>query len=421
MGFMDGVNRAIFNLTYNEGASKAYDEQNQKAAGAVEDIKKQIDGYRSIREKIIGAGESTDYFSSNSIARITEWDNWLGKNGGLAAGDYSKKSTEMKTQWESILNVNKVVKEMQRVPQFIDLYIKDKDIKLPSAQKKELEALKADSEKYYKGIVKQTPAEIVAKRDEFNRGFEAIQKKVPENFEDLKEPYENQSQAPTTLLQGIQEDKFNQYSSYVQNKEKADESSFSVSRLLSRTLQYFGMGISSVWQYFFGLIFAMIIANDAIGRPAMYRMFFATWMFLMFQISIIPGFPFIALIYYMFRAGSAINWGNVFGGDGPRMDYMKAPVLFAFLPLLESKPGEVVPWYQYLFKYNVEAYGGLVTKKRLAYEMSAAELVGATVDASSFSLSGETFDQLVCDLKSAALGIKKGTFKDVVDSLKALV
>ena len=418
---MDGVNRAIFNLTYNEQASKAYDEQNEKAAGAVEDIKKQIDGYRTIREKIIGAGESTDYFSSNSIARITEWENWLGTNGGLAAGDYSKKSTEMKTQWDGILNVNKVVKEMQRVPQFIDLYIKDKDVKLPSAQKKELEALKADSEKYYKDIVKRTPAEIVEKRDEFNRRFEAIQKKVPENFEDLKEPYENQSQAPVTLLQGIEEEKFNEYSTYVTNKEKADESSFSVSRLLARTLQYFGMGLSSIWQYFFGLIFAMIIANDAIGRPAMYRLFFATWMFLLFQISLIPGFPFLALIYYMFRAGSAINWGNVFGGDGPRMDYMKAPVLFAFLPLLESKPGEVVPWYQYLFKYNVEAYGGLVTKKRLAYEMSAAELVGGTVDASTFGLTGETFDQLVCDLKSAALGIKKGTFQDVVDSLKALV
>jgi hypothetical protein len=421
MGFMESVNRAVFNLTYNEQASKAYDEQNEKAAGAVEDIKKQVDGYRSTREKIIGAGESTDYFASNSIARITEWENWLGTNGGLAAGDYSKKSTEMKTQWDSILNVNKVVKEMQRVPQFIDLYIKDKDVKLPSAQKKELETLKVDSEKYYKNISKQTPADIVAKRDEFNRRFEEIQKKVPENFEDLKEPFEDTVQPPTTLLQGIQEDKFNEYTTYVNNKEKADESSFSVSRLLARTFQYFGMGLSSVWQYFFGLIFAMIIANDAIGRPALYRMFYATWMFLMFQISIIPGFPFIALLYYIFRAGSAINWGNVFGGDGPRMDYMKAPVLFAFLPLLESKPGEVVPWYQYLFKYNVEAYGGLVTKKRLAYEMGASELVGGTVDSSAFGLTEETFNQLVCDLKSAALGVKKGTFKDVIDSLKALV
>ncbi|NBO60975.1 MAG: hypothetical protein EBU82_08400 [Flavobacteriia bacterium] len=422
MGFMESVNRAIFNLTYNEKASQAYDEQNEKAAGAVEDIKKQIDGYRSTREKIIGAGESTDYFSSNSIARITEWENWLEKNGGLAAGDYTKKSTEMKTQWDGILNVNKVVKEMQRVPKFIDLFIEDKDVKLPAAQKKELESLKSDAEKYYSNIVKQTPAEIIEKRDEFNRRFEEIQKKIPENFEDLKEPYEDASGAPATLLAGIQEENFNRYQTQVEKKQVSeDQTSFSVSRLFARIFQYFGQWFGTFWPFFFGTIFAMIIANDAIGRPAPYRIFYALWMFILFQVSLIPSFPFLAFLYYAYRSIRAVNWGNLFSGEGPRMDYMKAPILFAFLPISVSKPGEQLSWYQYLYKYNVDAYDGLAKKKQMAYEIQAADLVGSVLDPSTYGLEETTFNQLVCDLKSATLGVKKGSFQDVIDSLKALV
>ena len=97
MGFLESINRAFFNLTYNEKASQAYDEQSEKAAGAVEDVKKQIQGYRNQREKLVAADKATEYYATNSLARITEWENWLEKNGGLASGDYTQKSTEMKT------------------------------------------------------------------------------------------------------------------------------------------------------------------------------------------------------------------------------------------------------------------------------------------------------------------------------------
>ncbi len=274
MGFFESINRAFFNLTYNEQASKAYDEQNEKAAGAVEDIKKQIQGYRDTREKIIGANEASDYFSKNSLSRITEWENWVEKNSGLAAGDYSKKSTEMKTQWDSILNVNKLVKEMSRIGPFIDLYLKDKETKIPNAQKNELDTLKADAEKYYNNIIKQTPADIVAKRDEFNRRFEEIQKKIPENFEDLKESFEDTSAAPTNLVQGTDQERFEAYRKQVEERELANENTFQFSRLFSRAITYAFKGFATIYPFFFGIVFAMIIANDAIGRPAPYRIFY---------------------------------------------------------------------------------------------------------------------------------------------------
>lgn len=420
---MDTLNRAVFNLTYNQQASQAYDEQNAKAAGAVEDLKKQVNAYRSTREKIIGAGESTDYFSANSIERITEWENWIEKNAGAAAGDYSKKSTEMKTQWEGILNVNKTVKEMQRVGPFVELYIKDKDTKIPAAQKRELETLQSDADKFYANIVKQTPADIVAKRDEFNRRFEEIQKKIPENFEDLKEPFVDATATPTNLLQGIDEENFNRYRTQVEKKEVIDESSFSFSRLFARTTEYAAKGFSLGWPYFFGIIFAMIVANDAIGRPAPFRIFFFVFMFLFFQICLIPGFPALVFVYYLYRSFTAVNWANVFSFNppGPRLDYMKAPVLFAFLPIFEGRADEQVPWYYSIFKYDINRYGGLAKKKQMAYEMSCAKLVGKTLDPSSFGLDAKTFDSILCELRGIVSGTSRGSFGDVLTSLKGLL
>jgi hypothetical protein len=409
MGVFESINRAVFNLTYNEQASKAYDEQNEKAVSAVEGIQKQIEGYRQRREKIIGAGESTDYFSSNSIAKITEWDNWIQKNGGLPAGDYTQKSTEMKTQWDSLININEPVKEMGRVSEFLTLYMKDKELKLPSAQKKEVEDLKAQADKYYKTISKQTPADILKKREEFNRAFEAIQKKIPENFEDLKEAFEDAVPTPQSLLGGIMEDSFNRYKDQVTKKEQAESDSFSVSRLFQRALVYFMDGFSIISPFFFGIVFAMIAANDAIGRAAPYRIFFFIFMIVLFYASLIPGFKFMVALYYIYRAITAINWGNLFSlnPQGPRMDYMLAPVLFTFLPIYEAKEGDTIPWYMIPWQYNASAYDGLAKKKQMAFELNAAKLVGVQLDPSVFGIDSQTLNQIICELKSVLIGAEK--------------
>jgi len=420
MGLTDTLNRVMFNLTYNEQASKAYDEQNEKAAGAVEELKKVIDGYRKTRESILADGQASDYFAQNSLSRITEWENWLESNGGLSAGDYSKKETEMKTQWDGIVSSNKVVKEMERVPKFIELFLKDKQTTIPTAQKNELERLKKDAEAYLKKILRETPADIVAKRDDFNRRFSEIQKSIPENFADLKEPFEDSAQAPPSLLQGIQEANFNQYERQVEKKEQADANSFNFKRMMSTVMEYFSFGFGTAWPYFFGAVFAMIVANDAIGRPTLYRIFYFVWMFLMFQMSLIPGFPFLVFLYYVYRSFRSVNWSNVFTfhPTGPRMDYMTAPVLFAFLPIFEGRGDEKVPWYLSIFKYDVNRYGGLAKKKQIAYEMLCAKAVGKTLDASAFDLPEATFNDVMCELKSVVTGSHGGSFGEVLDALK---
>jgi hypothetical protein len=420
MGLTDTVNRVLFNLTYNEQASKAYDEQNEKAAGAVEELKKVIEGYRKQRDKILADGLGSEYFTQNSLSRITEWENWLEKNSGLSAGDYSKKETEMKTQWDGILSSNKVVKELERVPKFLELFLKDKATTIPTAQKTELDTLKKEAEAYLKKILRETPADLVAKRDEFNRQFSEIQKKIPENFADLKESFEDAGQAPVTLLQGIEESNFKQYETQVEKKEQADSNTFSFKRMMSTIMEYFSFGFATGWPYFFGAVFAMIVANDAIGRPALYRIFYFVWMFILFQVSLVPGFPFLVFLYYIYRSFRAVNWSNVFTfhPTGPRMDYMVAPVLFAFLPIFEGRGDEKVPWYLSIFKYDVNRYGGLAKKKQMAYELGCANAVGKTLDASAFDLPESTFDEMMCELKAVVTGSHGGSFGEVLDALK---
>lgn len=421
---MDSVNRAVFSLTYNESASKAYDEQNEKAAGAVEDLKKKIADYRKKRESLVANGEASEYFSKNSLSRITEWENWLEKNAGLAAGDYSKKETEMKTQWEGILNVNVVVKDMSRIPGFLDLFLKDKALTIPSAQKKDVQTLKSDAETYFKKILNETPADIVAKRDEFNRRFDEIQKKIPENFEDLKEPFTgDQSVTPPSLALGIQADRYSAYEQAIERREQADQTTVNFKRFQATVLDTFVGGFSVAWPWVFALIFAMIIANDAIGRHPMIRFFYFCAMFVQFKFSLIPGLQVFIFFYYIYRTYSAINWGNLFTNKGPWLDYLQAPVLFAFLPLIEGGDSDSLLWkiVAYFVRYDGNLYGGLAKKKKIAYEALCAKQVGQTLDPSSLGVTQESLDSLLCEMKSILAGSYDKQLKDLLEDLKKLV
>ncbi len=133
-----------------------------------------------------------------------------------------------------------------------------------------------------------------------------------------------------------------------------------------------------VQNYFFGLILTVLIMNDAIGRPVLYRIFYGVYMFLLciFPVAplIGPFFPYLALGYYFYRAAAAFQLKNFFSGEGPLMDYVSAPVLFALFPLFEAQStlSKILP----IFHYNTSWYDNVIQKKRDAYERDAASLVG---------------------------------------------
>ncbi len=146
-------------------------------------------------------------------------------------------------------------------------------------------------------------------------------------------------------------------------------------------------------------------------------------MFVLFNYSMVPGFWILVILYYLYRAFKAVNWGNVFTlkPQGPRMDYLLAPVLFAFLPIFEGDANEVVPWYYSIFKYDVNAYDGLAKKKRMAYEINAARLVGKKLDPALYGLDDKSFNQILCDLKSVLINEPTNAIEEALNNVKAIL
>ncbi len=401
MGFFESMNRAFFNLTYNEKAEKAYEEQTEKAVTAVSGIKEQIDGYRATRDKIISEGQSTDYFSTNGIKRITEWENWLSKNGGLAAGDYTTKSTEMKTQWESLMKVNKTVKQLGRVSPLLQLYLKDREFSIPVEQKKQIDDLKKEAETYYNKIVNKTPADIVAKLEEFSSRFDAIQKKIPENAEDASKYIE--------LLSYTEEENFKRYEGQVNNKEAAEEENFNLKRLYFRTYDIFFGNVQYVLRYALTGILVVLIMNDAIARPLQYRIFYGIWMAILCLFSFIPLFDIMALLYYIGRGFWALNFKE-FSTKGIQVDYVSAPVLFALFPLFETTTVmDNIP----IFWYNPNRYNNLIDRKRQAYEETAAKKIGKFVEKVQEVVSSPKLQEAIENLKETGQ-----TFQGAIQSLQ---
>lgn len=406
--FFSAIDRTVFNLTYNEQANQAYNEQAEQAAQAVEDVKRQVNGYRTKRDQMIAAKEASDYFSQNTITRLNEWDTWVQNNGSLPAADYTAKSTEIKSQWEGLLGVNTTVLELTRAPFFLDLYIQARYTELTTAVKNDIATLKKSIEDFLTGINTKTPLEITTKLEEFSQRYTEIQRKLPE-FQNADTANNADLLILTTM---IQMEQFNAYKAKVENQIAADENSFSWQKLFYQTGDYFGMGWNTVYPYIFGIIFGMIVANDMIGRSPGMRMYYFVMTILIFLFAPF-GFSWIIPAYYFIRGIKGLMESD------QTARYMQLPVLFAVLPLVEAKPGERI-WNR-VFYYDPTMYNGLAMKKRIEYEKSAAELVGKTVDGSAFGLDAKTFDDIICELKSVLLDVPQNKFTDVINALKKLV
>jgi hypothetical protein len=408
--FFSAIDRTVFNLTYNEQANQAYNQQAEQAAQAVEDVKRQVNGYRTKRDQMIAAKEASDYFSQNTITRLSEWDTWVQNNGSLPAADYTAKSTEIKSQWEALLGVNTTVLELTRAPFFLDLYVQARYTELTTAVKNDIATLKRSIEDFLRGINTKTPLEITTKLEEFSQSYTEIQKKLPE--------FQNADTANTAdlliLTTMIQLEQFNTYKANVENQQAENENEFSFQRLFYETNEYFLKGINWIYPSILGLIFGMIVSNDMIGRSPAMRVYYFLMTIAIFLFAPF-GFSWLIPAYYFIRAVKG------FMESDQTARYMELPVLFAVLPVKEATPGEPILFLKRLYKYDPNMYNGLAKKKQIAYEKSAAELVGKTVDGSMFGLDAKSFDDLICELKSVLLDVPQNKFMDVITALKKIV
>jgi hypothetical protein len=130
MGIGETFNRLLFNLTYNEKAEKAYDEQRKTSETAIQQLQGMVTNYRKQRSILITEGKASDYYSFQTAKFCTEWENWLQKNANLPEGDYASKKTEITTIWEILKNINGIAFEMSRIEPFLNFFLTDKQDKL---------------------------------------------------------------------------------------------------------------------------------------------------------------------------------------------------------------------------------------------------------------------------------------------------
>lgn len=348
MSVANTVNKTLFTLTYNEQADKAYNDQLKAAEKSVQAIKNKIEEFRKQREIMIRNNTASDYYAFNSDQYLTEWSNWIQKNANLSEGDYAAKQTEIKTKWEALTNINQMAIEMGRIPTFLDFYIKDKMDNLTSEQKKNIEKLRDTAKTYFEKMNKQSPADIISKRDEFNTQFSIILKSIDEKF---KSPND-----PKSLLQAINNEFYNNFVEKVKQREKANESQFSVKRGLNTAKEYTFFFVSWSLQLFFAFVFAIIITNDNIGRPSVYRTYFFIFTLILFFIY--PYSYVIGILYYIFRLMSGT-----------------APVLFSMLPIHPKEYEEGVKPNFFSFNFDVHKKEDYAIKKELEYFTSLAEAV----------------------------------------------
>lgn len=215
MSLGDTINRVLFNLTYNEKAEKAYDDKRKNSETEIQKLQGVINNYRKQRDLMVSDGKASDYVSFNAARLCTEWENWLQKNANLPEGDYVVKKTEMKTTWDILMNINTIAIEMSRISSFLDFFIKDKGEKITIEQKKEIEKLGEDANKYYLSMNSKSPADIVAMRDEYNTRLGKILKSLDPNVMMAKDP--------KSLLQGINGAFYENYLGDVKKKKKLNK------------------------------------------------------------------------------------------------------------------------------------------------------------------------------------------------------
>jgi hypothetical protein len=203
----------------------------------------------------------------------------------------------------------------------------------------------------------QSPADIVAKRDEFNNRFGAILKKL--------DPSILLANDPKSLLQGINTEFYEKYVGQVKKREEVQQNTFSLKRGWNTTKEYTSYFVYQTLQLFFAFLFAVIVANDVIGRPPIFRAYF--FIFTFFVIFIYPYAYIVAILYYLFR---------FFNGT--------SPLLFSVLPLYPKEFGPDDKRSFFTFFFDVHKKEDYAITKEFNYYKSLAETIGSSLSMENY-------------------------------------
>jgi hypothetical protein len=292
-GLWGTIQDAIKSATYNPEAAKAIKEEKEEIKGEKDKFRQQLVGYKDQRTEIIKKKESTPWFSYWSDKFFDDGFKYIESNEH-SVDDIKEQEEAYKIKWaQELIQVNyifhvapdiiKMVKpqlEEQVVKKQLTRKIADQFLNVIKNGEKELKLADENPSKY--------PFDYLKKRGEaYGKQLESLQKEVNGG------PEVDVSKAPTS-------EDIADAEKGLKDAKRAEMSEFSVSRMTETALSTALSTFFTMLFIVFFLIGGTLAANDAIGRPLMYRILYFIYGGIFFPVTI---------MYYIYRwfMGTAPN------------------------------------------------------------------------------------------------------------------
>lgn len=262
-GIVSSISNAIESATYNPEFAKKKEEEQKKIKDAVGKYKKDLEGYTKELDsplKMPGSGPGsaprTDYY----VRKLSEL---LASEKKYVDGDPSspeeveKRRSETRETMDELRKANQSVSMLTWYPSLVNGLEKDakaKGIKMPKEDTNRLNEVKTKSETFLKGILKESPRDIIEKQIEID---DILNNKIKSDLPPVRSKEELDKLEKT-----------------LEESEKAEASVFSLRRMIGTITNTAMNTITILFLVMLFLVGGMLAANAAIGRPYPYRILY---------------------------------------------------------------------------------------------------------------------------------------------------
>lgn len=292
-GLWGTIQDAIKSATYNPEAAKAIKEEKEEIKTEKDKFRQQLIGYKDQRTEMIKKKETTPWFSYWSDKFFDDGFKYIESNEH-SVDDIKEQEEAYKMKWnQELVQVNFIFHIAPEHIKFIKPQLEEQVVK------KQLTRKVADK---FLVVLKNVEKEIKLADENPNKyPFDYLKKRAEaygKQLETLRQessggPEVDVSKAPTS-------EDIADAEKGLKDAKRAEMSEFSISRMTETALGTALTTFFTMLSIVFFLIGGTLAANDAIGRPLMYRILYFIYGGIFFPITI---------IYYIYRwfMGTAPN------------------------------------------------------------------------------------------------------------------
>ena len=291
-GLWGTIQDAIKSATYNPEAAKAIKEEKQEIKAEKDKFRQQLIKYKDQTTEMIKKKETTPWFSYWSDKFFDDGFKYIESNEH-SVDDIKEQEEAYKIKWSEITQVNFIFHIAPEHMKFVKPQLEEQVVK------KQLTRKVADK---FLVVFKNVDKEIKLADENPNKyPFDYLKKRAEaygKQLETLRQessggPEVDVSKAPTS-------EDIADAEKGLKDAKRAEMSEFSISRMTETALGTALTTFFTMLSIVFFLIGGTLAANDAIGRPLMYRILYFIYGGIFFPITI---------IYYIYRwfMGTAPN------------------------------------------------------------------------------------------------------------------